>query len=51
MKTFACIQHPGDLSAFCGTDAVPLVNAEDLAGQGPDAHWLLIGNGQEVLAR
>jgi len=51
MNSFACIQHPGELSAFCGTEAVSLVSAEDLADQGPDAHWLLTGNGQEVLAR
>lgn len=51
MNIFTKIQQPDELSAFHGTEAVSLVSAEDLVAPGPDAHWLLTGNGQEVRAR
>jgi len=51
MGRFIQITHPGELTGFIETAQVPMISAEELAHHAPDAHWLLSGDGGELLAR
>ncbi len=51
MDQFVLITHTDEPSLFSGTEAVPLISADELARHSPDAHWLLTDGGSDVLAR
>lgn len=45
------ITSPEELAAFGASDAVQLASRDELTRHAPDAHWLLVDNGQLVIAR
>lgn len=45
------ITSPEELAVFTAADEVPLASIDELERHAPDAHWLLVEDGQGVVAR